>query len=230
MNEIGWKSAGITPPRGPGVVVVVERVEVVEGVDVAAEVEGVDVELVEVVLLQAAAVSARAAKATPISPRGKTCLVIVFLARSCITASLVCDTECQPVRRPDVPSSCIKGTISCCERTRTLYPAKETGYDRALPAMHARRPRAAARSSAGCSGRVGGNAITHDSQPADLPSSPRRIRRSVLPIRARSYRFSHDLVKETVHIPMSVARDVLATSITTARSGAGKASTARREP
>jgi hypothetical protein len=74
VNELGLKSAGMAPPAGPGVVVVVELVEVVEGVVVVVEVVDLDMVVVvvvvevAVVLLQAAAVRARAASATPISP------------------------------------------------------------------------------------------------------------------------------------------------------------------
>ena len=67
MNDLGWKSAGMTPPPGPGMVVVVElvgaEVEVVELVEDVAVVEVVGV------LLHAAAVRVRTARAVPITER-----------------------------------------------------------------------------------------------------------------------------------------------------------------
>jgi hypothetical protein len=58
VNDLGWKSAGMTPPPGPGMVVVVELV-------------GAEVEVVELVgvLLHAAAVRVRTARAVPITER-----------------------------------------------------------------------------------------------------------------------------------------------------------------
>ncbi|MGD0593944.1 MAG: hypothetical protein ABSB54_09750 [Acidimicrobiales bacterium] len=70
MNEVGWKSAGITPPGGTGNVVVVEVVEVVEVIEVVDVVDVVEV--VEVVeLVHVPPTTARAATATPISARAR---------------------------------------------------------------------------------------------------------------------------------------------------------------
>jgi hypothetical protein len=91
------------------------------------------------------AVKGRTGRATPISPRGEASrLVVVGPTRSYMAASLPREAECQPIRRPGVPSSCIKGTISCCERTRPLDAAEETERHRPLPAAHARRAQAGA--------------------------------------------------------------------------------------
>jgi hypothetical protein len=68
VNEVGWKSAGITPPGGAGAVVVVLElvVRVVRVVEVA---EDVDVVEDVVVLPQAAPAKVSAATATPTSAR-----------------------------------------------------------------------------------------------------------------------------------------------------------------
>ncbi len=115
VNEVAWKSAGITPPAGTGDVVVVEPVEsVVDVVDEVSvdevEVDEVEVDEVEIVvelvvvvvvgvLLQAAPARARAAKATPNRPRRgpirPPVLCILFMAgRTGIAAPLLSDDQC----------------------------------------------------------------------------------------------------------------------------------------
>jgi len=73
VKEVGWKFAGITPPGGAGVVVVVEPVEpvvdVVEVADVLVVAEDVDVAEGVVVPPQAAPTKVSAATATPIRAR-----------------------------------------------------------------------------------------------------------------------------------------------------------------
>jgi hypothetical protein len=74
VNEVGWKSAGMTPPGGTGNVVAVEDVvevveDVDEDVDVVELVEDVDVAEGVDVLPQAAPARVSAATVTPISAR-----------------------------------------------------------------------------------------------------------------------------------------------------------------
>jgi hypothetical protein len=111
VNEAGWKSAGITPPFGPVVAVlvdgVVEVVEVVAAVAVVVAsvvddvvIEGVVdvvvvVDVVEAagVLLQAAAVRARAAMAATTSPGARSCFLVI-----CFRLLPLSDRECDTAR------------------------------------------------------------------------------------------------------------------------------------
>jgi hypothetical protein len=75
VKELGWKSAGITPPIGTATLVVdavvVEVVEVEEAAEVFGdEVDVVDEDVLEapVLLLQAAAATASTARAVPSIP------------------------------------------------------------------------------------------------------------------------------------------------------------------